>query len=134
MEKKSWIPLLALAACMSSAHAGWQIVAPLEANNGKSSLYMNDQDVEKDGQRVRVWTLYDLPPGQLSVREKEVRSIRDRIEIDCGRATYTSTSSHYSDGAMGAGKEILTLGASPEEEVMPGTALASVAKQVCPAR
>lgn len=133
MEKKSWIPMLALAACIN-AHAGWQIVTPLEANNGKSALYMDDQDVQREGQRVRVWTLYDLQPGQLSVKEQEVRSIRDRIEIDCARGVYSSTASHYSDGAMGGGKELLALGASPEEEIESNAALANVAKRLCPAR
>lgn len=130
MEKKSLLPLLALVACMS-AHAEWTLVAPLEANNGRSELYMDPSNIQKEGSRVRVWTLYDLPPGQVNVREQDVRSIRDRIELDCDKGTYTSTSSHYSDAPMGRGKEILVLGASPEEDLTSNAALASVAKRVC---
>ena len=59
--KKSLIPLLAFAACVSTAHAAWKVVAPLEANNGKWALYVDDEGVQKEGQRVRLWTLYDLP-------------------------------------------------------------------------
>ena len=133
MKKKSLIPLLALAACVA-AHAGWKVVAPLEANDGKWALYVDDEDVQKDGQRVRLWTLYDLPSAQLTIKDKEIRSIRDHIELDCERATYASMRANYSDGPMGAGQVVLTLGASPEEEILPNTALATLARRACPAR
>ena len=135
MEKKrSLILLLALAAC-ASAHAGWSVVAPLEANGGKWALYMDDADVQKDGRRVRVSTLYDLPPtAQLNIRDKEVHSIRDRIELDCEKATYSSVGSSYIDGPMGKGEVILTLGATAEEDIGTNVALATIAKRACPAR
>lgn len=134
MRKKSLIPLLALAACIT-AHAGWKVVAPLEANGGKWALYMDDADVQKEGRRVRVSTLYDLPPtAQLSIKDKEVRSIRDRIELDCEKATYTSVGSSYNDGPMGTGQVVLTLGATAEEEIGTNVALATIAKSACPAR
>ena len=134
MKRKSLIPMLALAATCATGHAGWKIVAPLEANNGKWALYMDDESVQKEGQRVRLWTLYDLPPGQLSVKEQEIRSIRDRIEFDCDKSTYVSMGSNYSDAPMGGGQVLLTVGASAEEEVVPNTALASIARKACPAR
>ena len=132
-KKKSLIPLLALAACVSTAHAAWKVVAPLEANNGKWALYMDDEGVQKEGQRVRLWTLYDLPTSQLTIKDKEIRSIRDQIELHCEKSTYSSMSSSYSDGPMGTGQVVLSLGTSPEEEVLPNTALATVAKMACPA-
>ena len=134
MKSKSLIPLLALAACVC-AHAGWKVVAPLEANDGKWALYMDDADLQQDGQRVRVSTLYDLPPtALLNVREKDVHSIRDRIEVDCGRATYRSVSSSYMDAPMGKGEVVMTLGATAEEEIGTNVALARIAKTACPAR
>jgi hypothetical protein len=133
MKRKWLIPLLALSASIT-AQAAWKVVAPLEANNGKWALYVDDEGVQNDGQRVRLWTLYDLPTSQLTIKDKEIRSIRDRIELDCERSTYASMSSSYSDGPMGTGQVVLTLGASPEEEVLPNTALAAVAKRACPAR
>ena len=134
MWKKSLIPLLALAACLA-AHAGWSVVAPLEANDGKWALYMDDADVQKEGQRVRVSTLYDLPPtARLDVKDREVHSIRDRIELDCARATYSSVGSSYIDGPMGKGDVVLTLGATAEEDIGTNVALATIAKRACPAR
>ena len=134
MRKKSLIPLLALAACLG-AQAGWSVVAPLEANDGKWALYMDDADVQKEGQRVRVSTLYDLPPtARLDVRDREVHSIRDRIELDCARSTYSSVGSSYIDGPMGKGDVVLTLGATAEEEIGTNAALAKIAKKACPAR
>jgi hypothetical protein len=134
MKKKSLILVLALGACITTAQAAWKVVTPLEANNGKWALYVDDEGIQKNGQRVRLWTLYDLPSGQLSVKEKDIRSIRDQIELDCERATYTSMGSSYSDGTMGAGQVILTLGASPEEDIVPNSAFATIAKRTCPAR
>ena len=131
MKKKSLIPLLALAACITTANAAWKVVAPLEANNGKWALYMDDEGVQKEGQRVRLWTLYDLPSSQLVIKDKEIRSIRDQIELHCEKATYSSMRSSYSDGPMGTGQVVLSLGTSPEEEVLPNTALASVARMAC---
>lgn len=134
MKSKSLIPLLALGACVC-AHAGWKVVSSLEANDGKWALYMDDADVQQDGQRVRVSTLYDLPPtARLSVRDKEVHSIRDRIELDCARATYTSVSSSYMDAPMGKGEVVLTLAGTAEEEIGTNVALADIAKRACPAR
>ena len=133
MKKKSLIPLLALALC-ATTHAAWKIVSPLEANNGKWALYVDEQDMQKDGQRVRLWTLYDLPTAQLTIKEKEIRSIRDRIEFDCEKSTYSSMSSSYSDGPMGAGQVVLTLGVSPVEDIVPNTPLAVIARNTCPAR
>lgn len=131
MKRKSLFPLFALFACVA-ANAGWKVVAPLEANNGKWALYMDEDDMQKQGNRVRVSTLYDLPPtALLTIKEKEVHSIRDRIEVDCERATYTSISSSYSDGPMGGGQVVMTLGASPEEEILPNTALATISKKAC---
>ena len=132
--RKLLIPLAALATCVA-AHAGWTVVAPLEANDGKWALYMDEADVQKEGQRVRVSTLYDLPPtAQLNVKDKEVRSIRDRIELDCQRGTYTSVGSSYNEGPMGTGQVVLTLGSTAEEEFGTNAALASIAKKACPAR
>ena len=132
--RKLLIPLAALAACIT-AHAGWTVVAPLEANDGKWALYMDDADIQKEGQRVRVSTLYDLSPNaQLNVKDKEVRSIRDRIEVDCQRGTYTSVGSSYNDGPMGKGEVVLTLGATAEEDIGTNVALANIAKKACPAR
>ena len=133
-KKKSLIPLVALASCLS-AHAGWAVVAPLEANNGKWALYMDDADMQKDGRRVRVSTLYDLPPtALLSIRDKEVHSIRDRIELDCDRETYSSVGSSYMDGPMGKGEVVLSLGATAEEDIGTNAALAAIAKRACAAR
>ena len=138
MKKKSLIPLLALAACIATttttAHAAWKVVAPLEANEGKWALYVDEEDVQKDGQRVRLWTLYDLPTAQLTIKDKEIRSIRDRIELRCEKSTYASMGSNYSDGPMGTGQVVLTLGANPEEDLVPNTPLAAIAKKACPAR
>ncbi|MBS0338887.1 MAG: hypothetical protein JSS56_00060 [Proteobacteria bacterium] len=134
MRKKSLIPLLALAVSLG-VHAGWNVVAPLEANDGKWALYMDDADVQKDGQRVRVSTLYDLPPtARLNVKDREVHSIRDRIELDCGKATYTSVGSTYIDGPMGKGDVVLALGPTAEEEIDTNGALAAIAKKACSAR
>ena len=131
MKRKSLFALSALFVCVA-ANAGWKVVAPLEANNGKWALYVDEEDIQKQGKRVRVSTLYDLPPtALLTVKDKEVRSIRDRIEGDCERDTYTSISSSYSDGPMGTGHVVMTLGASPEEEILPNTALATISKKAC---
>jgi hypothetical protein len=133
IKKKSLVPLLALALC-ATTQAAWKVVAPLEANNGKWALYVDEQDVQKEGQRVRLWTLYDLPTAQLTIKEKEIRSIRDRIEFDCEKSTYSSITSSYSEGPMGTGQVVMTLGASPVEDLVPNTPLAVIARNTCTAR
>jgi hypothetical protein len=132
--KRNWLmALLALTASMA-AQAEWKVVSPLEANNGKWALYMDDESVQREGQHVRLSILYDLPSDQLILRDKEIRSIRDQIDLDCQKATVASMGSSYSDAPMGSGQVVLTLGAAPAEEILPKTALADIAKRTCPTR
>ncbi|HEX2545060.1 MAG TPA: surface-adhesin E family protein [Ramlibacter sp.] len=116
-----------LAACAllllaGPAHA-WVSLGETES----TAYYLDPDTVKSEGERRRVWRLFDLKERQ----KNGIKSGKALIEIDCGASTYRYLRTMYYSDAMGKGKYLGGVRNQGREHIGPGSMIGQLARTVC---
>ena len=107
----------------SAGVTGWTAVGESET----SSHYFDSSSVRSEGNRKRVWRLFE----QKKKGADGVQSGKALIEIDCREWTFRYVRTLYYDGRMGHGRYLGGGGEQPPDHIGPGSMVGHLAKAVC---
>lgn len=99
-----------------------------------TSNYVDQQSIQRAGNKVKVWVLYDFKSGQLIGSSKiSYLSLLAKVEYDCFEYTQRKLDAYLYSGNMGNGDIILseTNITKPTRPVLPKSASASQLEISC---
>lgn len=97
------ILMLLLAVLSSSAMAEWE--SHRSADDGMT-LYTNPSTIRKNGDRVKMWALFDYKKSEIIDKNKRYLSSKSQFEFDCKEEQARTLSISNFSGNMGGGKAV----------------------------
>ncbi|MEK9720189.1 MAG: surface-adhesin E family protein, partial [Quisquiliibacterium sp.] len=92
---------LLLTVVCSNALASWELV---RNSPGEVKVFLDRAKIERTGNLVRVWSLFDLASAQASPSGLSFLSTTSHVEFDCSNRTRRMISVNFYDSAMGGGQ------------------------------
>jgi hypothetical protein len=109
-------------------------VKVVTAQNGDITSHVDSQSIRRDGNKVRVWVLFDYKSVQVLADNKtRYLSLLAKEEYDCFEDTSRTLDEHWYSEKMGTGNIVLSLPnlTTPAQSVLPGSVFATILKAVC---
>jgi hypothetical protein len=124
---RKYILMLLLAVVSNSAIAEWIWIS----RTGKDNTYIDPATIRKDGNRVKMWSMWSLLNAQIA-KGNPYKSIKEQSEYDCkedqSRVLYLTFHSEN----MGVGNVVYTISKPNKwEPVVPGSAVEVQWKIAC---
>ena len=107
------IVLMMLLFASTNVLAEWTKVT--KDSKGSSTLYVDIQSIRKNGNKVKMWTLFDYKTVQTSANVRFLSSL-NRGEYDCSEETRRSLDFYWYSGNMKTGAIVYS---APHQTVQP---------------
>ena len=126
---KTLLLILSLLLITTNVYADWIFYSV----NVDGSVYFYDKSsVKRNGNKVKVWTYYNVAPDDKALKSVNVSSLRRLEEIDCVNETFKMLSMHYFTKPNLKGE--MEGGADPNptiEYIVPNSTIALLMQLVC---
>lgn len=104
-------------------------------SDGKFTHYVDSQSIQRAGNKIIVWALYDYKSVQVFKKaKKRYLSNIGRAEYNCSEATVRTLDAYWYAGNMAGGDVILALPnlTDPAVPIVPGSTAEAKLKVLCP--
>ena len=102
MRKAIWMMLLAVVS--SSAAAAWVEVG----GNAIATAYADPATIRKNGNRAKMWDLFDLKTARASREGRSYLSTKQQAEYDCKEEQWRMLYFSWHSGNMGIGETVFS--------------------------